>query len=398
MPTYQYEGLFEGKKTRGEIEAKNKELALKKLEEEGIIPLEIKEVKPSQGFSFNLKISFEKGISQQDLAFALIQLATLLQAGLPFTKALELLSNQIENEQLATAFKQIKAKIEKGESIYQAFKETGIFPDFLVEMLSGVQTGENLEYIFQISGEYLERISEIRSRVLSAVTYPAFVISFSLISVFISVKFVVPKIAQVLESFGKELPLVTKLIIFITNLGFYMLFIFPIGLLLFFHKEKFIEKETWDRIFLKIPILGKINLYINLARFSRVLSMLLKAAVPLPLALKLATKSISNSYLRKEFEKIIPEVEKGKSLPALIRNIPISEPLFVNLIETGTESGQLEKMLDLLSKTYEKMTFRIIDFWVQMIEPIAILLIALVVGIVVVSVMLPLADLTAGVK
>ncbi len=395
---FHYEGILKGKRVEGEIEAPDEPSALALLEAKGILPLSVEPVGRDKSTFKKLSFHFKRrGVGEEELAFALLQLATLLESGIPLTKALELLSAQVENERLSSAFLQIKQSIESGEPLYRAFQRTGLFPSFFVEMLKGVQTGENLEYIFRIAGEYLERVSEIKGKIWGAVSYPAFVITFSFIAVLIAVKFVVPKLAAVLQSFGKELPLITKLIIWGVNGAFFLLLASPLFLLLYFKREGFIDPLLWDRFLLKIPVVGKLILYFNLSRFAKVLSMLLKAAVPIGEALRLAVGALSNRYLRQRFAEIIPQVERGKSLPSQLKQLDFLPPLFVSLVETGTSSGELEKMLDLIAQSFEKETFRTIDFWVRMVEPLAILLIAVVVGIVVISVMLPLSEISSGV-
>ncbi len=390
MKTFYYEGLQEGKRVKGTLKARDRREAITKLKREGVKLLKLKE-----GKELTLKL-FQKKIPEEEIAFALIQLSTLLSSGIPLTKALELLARQTENEELSSAFVRIKNGIEKGESLQEAFSKAGVFPEFLPEMLSAVQRGENLEYIFQVAGEYLYKVSEFKSKVLSSVTYPAVIITFSFISLFIAVRFVVPRIASVLEGFGKELPLITKFVILLANLLSYLLFALPILLILFKFRTKFVSKEKLHYYLLKLPVLGKLNLYFNLSRFARVLSMLLNAAVPLDHALELSVKSINNYYLRQKLEEVIPEVKRGKSLSSLLKEIPEIPEMFKNLVETGESSGELEKMLGMLSELYEKQAERTINFWLRIVEPAAILLIGLIVGIIVVSVILPLTEITAG--
>jgi len=399
MATFKYKGLLEGKEVSGTLKASSYTEAIQKLEHKGILPLEVKELKEKtlRGFHFNLSFLREK-VSDEDLAFVLYQISTLLEAGLPLPRVLELVAKQTENSKISTALLQIKQNIESGMSISKAFKEAQIFPDFFVEMLSAAQTGENLEFLFKIAADYLNRIAEIKSRIISSITYPSFVIGFSFLAVIVAVKFVVPKLLSILESFGKKPPLITELIVFFTNLVIYTVPLLVLTLLLApFWKKRLFSPESFGKLLLKLPVIGSLILYLNLARFSKTLSMLLKVSTPLPHALELAAKSLSNPFLRKEFESLVPSVEKGKSLSKLLKEKNFLPPLFVNLIETGESGGELEKMLDLISQTFEKEVFRKIDFWLRMVEPISILLIALVVGIVAVSIILPMSQLTAGV-
>lgn len=391
MKSYVYEGIKEGKRVKGVLKAKDRRELIKKLKYEGIKPIKIEEKKDK----FTL---FRKKVSEEELSFMLIQLSVLLSSGIPLTRALELLSSQVENELLIGAINQIKSSIEKGENLAEAFRRTEIFPEFLSEMLTAVQRGENLEYIFQVAGEYLQKVAEFKGKVISSITYPTVVILFSFISLFIAVKVVVPKIANVLEGFGKELPFITKFILVFADVLSVFLILSPLVFIVFYFREKFIKKERLHFILLKLPILGKLNLYFNLSRFSRILAMLLSASVPINSALNLAVKSISNVYLRNKFSNLISDVEKGKSFSALLSKEKEIPELFINLVETGEVSGELEKMLKLLSEIYEKHSERVINFWLRIVEPLAILIIGITVGIIAISVILPLTEITAGVR
>jgi len=391
MKEFTYLGLKNGRHVKGIVVGADEKEVIKKLKKEGIKPISIKEVKKGRIF---LRL---RGVSEEEVAFSLIQLSTLLSAGMPLIKALELVSKQVESRELSEALEKIKEKVEKGESLADAFREARIFPEFLPEMLVAVQRGENLEYIFQITGEYLRKVSEFKGRVLSSITYPMVVISFSFISLFIAVKIVVPKIASVLTEFGKELPLITRLVLLFSDILTIALALLPLLFILFLLREKIMSKKTIDYMLLRVPLIGKISFYFNLARFSRVLSMLLRASVPINQALELAVRSISNLYIRTKLEEVIPEVEKGKRIGGVMRRTGVFPELFLNLVETGESSGELEKMLELASDIYEKYAERSINFWLRLIEPISILLIGVIVGIIVVSVLLPLMDITTGI-
>ncbi|NPB07659.1 MAG: type II secretion system F family protein [Aquificae bacterium] len=390
MKEFRYEGLKSGRRVRGTLLAEDRKSAVKKLLAQGVKPINLEEVR-------KLSLTpFRRRVPEEEIAFSLIQLSVLLSSGIPLTRALDLVSRQVESRPLAEAYAAIKDRLEKGASLSEAFRESGVFPEFLSEMLTAVQRGENLEYIFQITGEYLRKVSEFRSKVLSSVTYPLVIILFSFLSLFVAVEVVVPRIAQVLTDFGKELPLITRLVLLFSDLmGLFLLLLF-LALPLFLLRRRLFSREFLDGLFLRIPVLGTISFYFNLARFARVLSMLLQASVPINLSLNLAVKSLSNFYLRRRIEEVIPQVEKGKRLTDVLKKTGLFPELFLNLVETGESSGELERMLELASDLYEKYAERSINFWLRMVEPLSILVIGLIVGIIVLSVLLPLMEITTG--
>lgn len=390
MKEFVYEGIKEGKRVRGILKAQDRKDVIRKLKREGIKPVRLKE-KKERSFSI-----FRKRVSDEEIAYILVELSVLLSSGIPLTRALELITSQVEDEEIKSALNQVKTSLEKGENIAEAFKKTGVFPEFLSEMLTGVQRGENLEYIFKVAGEYLQKVIEFRNKLLSSITYPSVIILFSFISLFVAVKFVVPKISSVLESFGKELPTITKFILLFSDILTILILTTPLFLFLFYLRERFISREKLHKLFLKIPVIGKVSLYFNLSRFARVLSMLLEAGVPLNTALRISVKSLSNLYLRRKFEELIPQVERGKSFSSLLYGEKEIPKLFSSLIETGEVSGELEKMLELIAEIYEKQADKTVNFWLRVVEPLSILLIGITVGIIALSVILPLTEISAG--
>ncbi|WP_457600332.1 type II secretion system F family protein [Hydrogenivirga sp.] len=396
MGAFIYEGLKEGRKVKGKVEASDRREAVRRLKGDGIVPLSVEplsERKPLWKREFHLR-----GPSEEELAFVLTQLSVLLEAGIPLARALELVSSQTEDERIASALMEIKGSVERGESISQAFRKSGIFPEFLAEMLTAAETGENLEKVFEIAGKHLETVSDMRSRIIGAVTYPSVVIGFSIFALFIAIKFVVPKIARVLENFGKELPLVTKLVIAFADILTYLLYLSPLLVLLFVYRERIIGRERIDRFFIRIPVIGKISFYFNLSRFAYTLYMTLLSAVPITSAFRIACGSVSNLHLKRKLEELSPEIERGRSLSWVLRHTGLFPPLFVNLVETGESSGELERMLQLVSEIYKKEALRLINLWVRLIEPLSILIIGVIVGIMVVSVLLPLTEITSGIR
>jgi Type II secretory pathway, component PulF len=233
-----YEGYLEGKKVKGELEVNTKQEVIKKLKEEGITPVKIEELKRKISLSFK-----KEKPSDEDLAFILLQIDTYLKSGFQLTKALEIVSSQTEDKNLSAGLLKIKTAIESGKSVSQAFKESKLFPEFFPLMLESAQTGENLEMIFKITSDYLLSVSSIKSKVISALIYPAVILIFSVISVFVATNYVIPKIISVLQSFGKEPPLITKAILIFAKIFNFLIFLAPILIIAYFFKDRFIKKR-----------------------------------------------------------------------------------------------------------------------------------------------------------
>ncbi len=395
MQEFLYEGVRQdGRKVKGKREAKSRAELLRELKEEGIVPVSVSPVKGKLSL-FELRLG--RGVSYEDLAFVFIQLSTMLRAGIPLPTAVGLLSSQVENPLISRALEEIKTKLEKGKSVASAFAESDIFPEFVPHTLASAETAENLEEVLESVGHYLETLADMKSKLMNALMYPAFVITLSFLAVMVSVKFVVPRIASVLEGFGKELPTITKFILLMADAITYTLYASPFLLLLALVFRKRISKEAIDRFILKLPVVGKVNLYFNLSRFAGVLHMMLGSAAPITEAVKVSTDSLSNAYMQRLLREHLEELGKGRSLTWLLKEAKVFPPLFVNLVETGESSGELEKMLSLSREIYRKEALKAISLWTRMIEPITMLVIGAVVAIIVLSVLLPITEITSSV-
>ena len=396
MAEFFYEGVKEGRRVKGKLVAASRKEAVSRLKGEGVVPLSLEPVshnKPIWKREIRLR-----GPSEEELSFVLLQLSVLIEAGISLARALELVASQTEDERVASALLEIKGSVERGEPLSSAFRRSGLFPEFLSEMLTAAETGENLERIFAIAGKHLETVADMKSRIVGAITYPSVVIGFSIFALFVAIKFVVPKIAKVLEGFGRELPLVTKVVILLSDMLTYALYLSPLIAFAFFYREKLVGRERIDKLLLKIPVVGKVGFYFNISRFAYTLYMTLLSAVPITNAFRIATGSVSNTYIKDKLEALSEEIERGRSVSWVLRRTGIFPPLFVNLVETGENSGELERMLKLASDIYKKEALRLINLWVRMIEPVSILVIGVIVGVIVVSVLLPLTEITSGIR
>jgi type IV pilus assembly protein PilC len=393
MVEFYYEGYLKGKKVKGTIQAVDKATAVKKLREEGILPISISQQKSILNLQF-----FTKKPSGEEVAFALMQIHTLLKNGLPLTKVLELVSSQVENQLLASEILKIKTAIESGKSLHEAFRESKLFPDFLPVMLQSAATSENLEFVFKISSDFMFKVSQIKSKIISSLIYPSVIIGFSVVSVFIAVKFVVPKIVAVLENFGKEPPLITKIMVYFSKVLTVLFYLLPVFVAAFIFRYKIISKESYDRFLLSIPVVGKIILYFNLSRFAKILAMTLATNTPIQQAVSMAVSSISNEYLKKQLKDLPESISKGQSISKALQNIKVIPPLFLNLIQTGEQSGELESMLETVAKVYDDLTENSINRWISLIEPVMMLVIGFIIAVIVMSVIIPITDISTGAK
>ena len=394
MAVFEYEGIRNGRKVRGSVEARTRTEAISRIRSEGVVPLDVRE----RGERLKFRLPGIRRVSEEDLSLVLFQIHILLESGVSLPEAVELVSKQVRSETLSSALAGIKADLERGETVSSAFRRAGVFPDFLPDMIAAAETGENLEAVFRMASEHLETVADMKSRVLGAVMYPAVVILMSLIALFVAVKFVVPRIAGVLEGLGKEVPLITKLVVWGADLLTYVLYALPFLVLIVpvLMKRSFPEERVHSFL-LRLPFLGSVILFMDISRFARTLHMTLSSTVPFVTAYALAGASMSNKFLKNRVLAFREDVERGRPLHWVLRRAGIFPPLFVSLVETGERSGELERMLKVLGDIYMREVLRIVNLWVRMIEPVSILIIGAVVGLLVLSVILPLTEVTSGI-
>lgn len=391
-----YRGIDEKGEIRdGSIDAIDKNTAFELLRKQGIRALEIKEKSEKKLFLRNI---FHVKPSDYDISYLLLQLSIMLNSGLTLIQALDNISSQIENKKISQAVLTVKEGLERGVSLPLAFENARIFPDFLIDMLKGAVTGENLEHILRISSQYLDKSSELKNKILNSLTYPLLVIFMSFLSVVLIVNLIIPKISQTLAGFGKELPMVTKLILSISTVFGYLIYALPLILILFIIRYKIFKRESLSLLFLKIPLIGRVSYYFNISRFSKMLNMCLSSGIPILRSIELSTGSITNFYMKNKLKGLGQEVAKGKSLKEVFSESKIFPELYINLINTGEKSGEIEKILNLTSEIYNREAMKLINFWLRFIEPAAILVIGIVVAIIIMSVILPLTEIVTGVK
>jgi len=396
MAEFYFEGIKEGKRVKGRVSAPQRREVIARLKADGIVPIEVREATKRRLF-FRRDLHLRKP-SEEDLSFVLLQISVLLESGMSLAGALGLVAQQVEDTRISGALLSAKADIERGENTSSAFRKTGIFPDFFCEMLTAAETGENLERIFRMAGEHLETVADLKGRILNAVIYPAVVIGFSVVALFIALKFVVPRIAGILEGMGRDLPLMTKVVILFADLMsviFWVLPVMALGALLF--RKRIFKPDTLDRVLGKLPGIGKIRKYFDLSRFAYILHLTLSSAVPLTQAYEIALSSVSSRRLKEYLRTRKEDVERGVNISRILKESGEFPPLFINLFETGENSGELERMLALIGDIYKRESLRMINLWTRMIEPFSILVIGTIVGIIALSVILPLTEVTSSI-
>jgi type IV pilus assembly protein PilC len=402
MAVYIYTALDkEGNQKNGTITAINTDVAISSLQNRGFVISDIHEAGEAGGV-LTKNISFFERVSMKDLVILSRQLATLFQAQVSALRVFRLLSEENENPKLSRALADIAENLQAGNSISDSLsKHPDIFTSFYISMVrSGEETGK-LDESFEYLAGYLDRTYEITSKAKNALIYPAFIV-FTFITVMVlMLTMVIPKISGILLESGQEIPTYTKIVIgfsdFLVNYGLWLLIALVIGGFLFFRFNKTsVGKDQFDRFKLSIPYVGDLYQKLFLSRIADNLNTMLGSGIPMVKALELTKDVVDNKVFLDAIEQSIEDVKAGLSLSDSFSKHPEFPGILVQLIRVGEETGNLGEILGTLAKFYSREVVNSVDTLVGMIEPIMIVLLAVGVGFLLASVLIPIYNISSS--
>lgn len=384
----------------GYIDAENKNAALYRLTSMGLFPIVIEEEKADQVVSHKNPLARFKRVAIRDLSIFTRQLSDLLEAGLPLVRALTVLEKQTENRYLSRIIGDLKGEVQEGSPLSDALqKNPKIFSGLYVSMVKSGETGGSLENVLLRLAEFQEAQEELNSTVRQAMAYPALMAVVGIITILVLITFVIPKIVSMFQDLNQTLPLPTLILLnishFIRNFWWALAGAFFLIYFVFVRIKKTREGRLFiDRTRLSIPIMGQLILRAEIARFARTLSTLLNNGVPILESLGVVINVMENDILKEDAKTAQKEVRSGSSLANGL-NKGAYFPIFVNnMIAIGEESGALEKALMKVALSYEREVDRTVNVLTSLLEPIMILTMGLILGFIVISMLLPIFELS----
>lgn len=411
MPTYSYTAKSQDGETKeGFVEAKDKIEVARSLRREGLVPLTIKisgtDKESREGnnilrqivkFDINRLLDSIRGVSLADKMMFSRHLAVMISAGVPLTKALNVLGRQSRNYKFKRAITKVEEEIREGKTLSDALsKHPNIFSILYISMVRSGETAGNLSEVLELLADQLKKEHELRSRIKGALMYPSVVVIAMMGIGILMMTMVVPKIAEVFEELGSDLPLTTRIIITTSDiLSKYWIIILPSFIPLLYLFKKFLStkngKHVSSWVFLKMPTIKSITQKINSARFARTLSSLLGGGVPILDSLTITKDTLGNYYYQKSIDKIHEDVKAGKTLYESISRFENIYPgLIVQMIEVGEETGELGHILNRIADFYEEEVNNATRNLSSIIEPILMLIIGSAVGFFAVSMIQPM--------
>ncbi|MCM8820442.1 MAG: type II secretion system F family protein [Candidatus Omnitrophica bacterium] len=398
MNTYKYTAFDKkGNKTTGKITVEDIKKVRKTLKEKNLYVIEVKEDVPPT-------LYFRTGIREEDIIIAMRELSTFVSSKLPLDECLTGVISQIRKVRLKKVFQEIQRKIREGKSFSDALSDfPAIFPEMIVSMVrAGEETGTLDKILVRIS-DFLERRHKFRNRIMIIMSYPLFMLVISIVVFIFLLSFVTPTITRMFAQINMALPLPTLILIKISHffkIGWIYIvagiFLIWAGIKKLFASEK--GEEVKDFIRFRIPVLNNILLKREIILFSTTTATLIDGGVDIIESFKIAGQVLSSRLLRKDIDDIIELLSKGGSLSASFRNSRYFPALVTQLVSAGEKSSSLAEMFNRIGEIYEEEVAQSSMRLANFIEPMMILLMGIVVGVIVLAILLPIFQISQSIR
>jgi type IV pilus assembly protein PilC len=396
MSTYVFKAMdVAGAKAGGEVEADSKQAVADQLKARGLIVLDVADKHTSR----EIHIAFLNSVKPAELAIFSRQLATMISSGMSILRSLYVLEEQTDSKFLRETIVAVRKDVEGGLSLSDAMgRHPKVFNPLFVAMTQAGETGGVLENALVRVADQLQKDASLRRQIRSAMVYPTLVIIFAIGVMMALVAFLVPVFVGVFKQFGGELPALTQVSVFLSHVvvGYWWLLFGGTGVAIAgFRKWKKTPwgHKQWDRFRLHIPMkIGTIVQQVAVARWSRTLSSLTAAGVPLLLALEITGRTGGNIAVEEAMDGVIASVKRGGTIAAPLAQAPIFPNMVTHMVGVGEESGSLDAMLERVAEFYEDQVEASVKALTSILEPVMIIVIGGIVGFIVISMYLPLFD------
>ncbi|MDR3237947.1 MAG: type II secretion system F family protein [Spirochaetia bacterium] len=402
---FQYQALnSKGETVSDFIDAQSENAALGRIRALGLYPVKISHQKTTGGGA-GIRSLFERISAEISTKFSARQsglfsrqLATLLKAGMPLLTAINDIIEQIENKHFRNVITDIRDKLEEGSSFSSALARHSVFSEMYINM---VRVGENLgslDHVMERLAELSEKGNAIKSKVRSALYYPAFMLCFSVIIIIFLLVNVIPSIAEMFRSQQKDLPLPTKIVMGMSDFLAGYWFIIPVLVIaaIWFYRRYAASKKGQrkiDQIKLKIPLFGGLYRKMTVLRFTQNLGVLLVNKVDIIKSFEIVQKIVNNIIIEEKIEEAAKKVREGSSVSQSLGKSDFLPKMVLGMISAGESSDNLDNMLINIGRVYESELDLTISALTSLIEPLIIIFMGLIIGLIVISVMLPIMEM-----
>ncbi|MGA1869247.1 MAG: type II secretion system F family protein [bacterium] len=396
MPLFHYKAKnINGHAIEDFMEAENEDALMEKIHRQDAICIWVKRVEsPPKKTSRNLP-SFHF-VNKTDLHLFTHQLAAMFAAGVPLPKSLDTLARDTKNKKFREIITTINRRIEIGDSLSEAMgKYPWLFDKLYTNLIRSGEESGTLAIILPLIATYIERVKEIRSKIVAATIYPLLIIFVAFLCLLIIAFMVLPQFAKIYKEYKVTLPVSTRLLFFITTslkeniFLFLILILLCVGSIILLMRIRAI-RLWWDNWKLRLPIIGPILLNGILSKFTTTLGILLKSGLPIIQSIELVSESVTNEYLNSIFKMCSVKIQEGASIAEAFSEHSIFSNILIQFVSSGEESGTLSQMLSKAGDFYQRNVNDSIAMLTPIIEPILIMLIAAFVIFMVISIFLPI--------
>jgi type IV pilus assembly protein PilC len=402
MPTYVFKAMdLAGVPARGEVDAVSKQDVADQLKQRGLVVVDV----ASKYRSRELNIELFARVKPAELAVATRQLSTMVTSGMAILRALQVLENQTKSKLLQQTLAAVRRDVEAGLMLSDALeRHPKVFNPLYVAMVRAGEAGGVLDSSLKRTADQLEKDASLKRQVRAATIYPALVITFAFVVMIALVAFLIPVFEGVFKQFGGKLPALTQVMVGLSHFirGQWYVVVVGVPLLLFaFFKWKKSKsgRSKWDAFKLRIPMkIGDVVQKVAIARWSRTLSSLTSAGVPIMQALDITGKTAGNAVVERAMGEVVASVKSGGTIADPLRRSSVFPPMVAHMVGVGEETGALDSMLSKVAEFYEDEVAAAIKALTSILEPAMIILVGSIVGVIVVSMYLPLFDVYNQIK
>jgi general secretion pathway protein F len=404
LAVFEYRGIqvASGKPVKGYRDAENAKALRIVLRRDGVLLTAASEENETKEEAKKREIdllAFFKRPSTGEVAVMTRQLATLVRAGVPLVESIAALTDQVENEQLKRVLTSVRENLNEGTSFARSLEQhPKVFPPLYINMIAAGEASGTLEAVMERLADFMEGQARLKGKVTAALAYPVLMAVVGSLLVGVLMVGVVPKVTSVFDNLGQTLPWYTRLLIFVSETvgSYWWLMLGTLALSIYVFRR---WKRTpgghmrWDIIRLKMPIFGRLTLLVAVARFARTLSTLLASGVQLLPAMEIGRHVLENVRLAAVITEAIGSIRGGESIAEPLKRSNAFPPMVTHMIAIGEKSGQLENMLENVSRAYEADVETRVQALTSLLEPMMIVLLGGVVGFIALAILMPLIQM-----
>lgn len=390
-----------GKQVKGSLEVENQMKASEQLKKDGLTIIELKE-----GSALNKEISFgslgKKKVKTRDLSLLCRQFVSLNRAGVTIIETLKMLAEQTENPTLQEALTEVSVSVQKGDSLAIAMrKRSDVFPELLCHMVAAGEASGNLDVSFERMAQQFEQSAKLQGMIKSAMTYPIIVLIVAFVVVIVMLEFVVPTFMGMFADMDIDMPKITLAVVAVSDYvqAHFVLLIIIIAVLaagISYFTKTATGKGLFHKIAIKAPVFGDLTIKQSSARFARNLSTMLAAGISIPDAVQIVGETMNNVYYRDVMLNAKTDVMQGVPLSTPLEKSGLFPPMVYHMVRIGEETGNTEAMLDTLADYYEDEVEEATKALTTMLEPLMIVLLAGICGVIIGAVIAPMGAMYEG--